>query len=57
MLALVAGHWEIVRLLAEAVADLSLRGCGPPGFAGKNASDLAAERGVGKLLASQAKKR
>jgi ankyrin repeat protein len=43
MLAIVAGHTEIAILLARAGADLSLRGSGAPGFAGKTAYDLAAE--------------
>jgi E3 ubiquitin-protein ligase XBAT32/33 len=46
MLALVAGHEEVARLLARAGADLSLRGSGAPGFAGKTAYDLAVERGM-----------
>jgi ankyrin repeat protein len=51
MLAIVAGHYEIARILAKAGADLSLRGTGAPGFAGKTASDLAAERGLPELSA------
>lgn len=51
MLAVVAGHYEIARLLAKAGADLSLRGSGAPGFAGKTACDLAAERGLPELSA------
>jgi ankyrin repeat protein len=51
MLAIVAGHYEIARLLAKAGADLSLRGTGAPGFAGKTASDLASERGMPELSA------
>jgi ankyrin repeat protein len=46
MLALVAGHEEVARLLVKAGADLSLRGSGAPGFAGKTAYDLAVERGM-----------
>ena len=49
MLALVAGHAEIARVLAKAGADLSLRGTGAPGFAGKTAYDLAVERGMSEL--------
>jgi ankyrin repeat protein len=49
MLAIVAGHTEIAILLARAGADLSLRGGGAPGFAGKTAYDLAAERGKQEL--------
>ena len=51
MLALVAGHEEIARLLANAGSDLSLRGTGAPGFAGKTAHDLAVERGMLELAA------
>jgi uncharacterized protein len=51
MLALVAGHAEVARLLAKAGADLSLRGSGAPGFAGKTACDLAVERGMLELSA------
>ena len=49
MLSVVAGHAEIARLLARAGADLSLRGVGAPGFAGKSARDLAADRGMLEL--------
>ena len=49
MLAIVAGHTEIAILLARAGTDLSLRGSGAPGFAGKTAYDLAAERGMQDL--------
>jgi uncharacterized protein len=51
MLAVVAGHPEVARLLARAGADLSLKGSGAPGFAGKTAHDLAAERGLSNLFA------
>jgi uncharacterized protein len=51
MLALVAGHAEVARLLANAGADLSLRGTGAPGFAGKTAYNLAVERGMLELSA------
>jgi ankyrin repeat protein len=51
MLALVAGHGEIAQLLAKAGADLSVRGAGAPGFAGKTAYDLAVERGMLELSA------
>ena len=51
MLALVAGHGEIAHLLARAGADLSVRGTGAPGFAGKSAYDLAVERGMLELSA------
>jgi uncharacterized protein len=45
MLAVIAGHKEIAQALARAGADLTLRGTGAPGFAGKTAADLAAEQG------------
>lgn len=51
MLAVVAGHYEVACLLAKAGADLSLRGTGAPGFTGKTACDLAAERGMAELSA------
>ena len=51
MLAVVAGHAEIARLLANAGADLSLRGTGAAGFADKTAYDLAMERGMRDLSA------
>lgn len=49
MLALVAGHAEIAHLLAKAGADLSVRGTGAPGFAGKTAYDLALDCGMLEL--------
>jgi ankyrin repeat protein len=49
MLAIVAGHEEVALLLAQAGADLSLRGSGAPGFAYKTAYDLAMERDMQKL--------
>jgi uncharacterized protein len=51
MLAVVADHVEIARLLAKAGADVSLRGTGAAGFAGKTAYDLAIERGMTQLCA------
>ena len=45
MLAVIAGHSAIARVLVEAGADTTVRGTGAPGFAGKTARDLAAERG------------
>lgn len=51
MLALIAGHEEVARFLARAGADLSLRGTGAPGFAGKTAYDLAVEHGMLELSA------
>ena len=52
MLALVAGHAEIARLLTDAGTDLSLRGTGAPGFAGKTAYDLAVDRDMRELSAA-----
>ncbi len=49
MLALVAGHEEVARILVDAGTNLSLRGTGAPGFAGKTAYDLAVERGMREL--------
>lgn len=51
MLAVIAGHAKIAHLLAKAGADLTLRGTGAPGFAGKTAHDLAVERGMLELSA------
>jgi uncharacterized protein len=51
MLAVVAGHEEIARRIARAGADLSLRGSGAPGFAGKTARDLALARDMRDLVA------
>ena len=49
MLAVVAGHEEVARILAAAGTDLSLRGTGAPGFAGKTAHDLAVARDMREL--------
>lgn len=49
MLAVIAGHTEIAQALARAGVDLTLRGTGAPGFAGKTAADLAAARGWNDL--------
>ena len=46
MLAVVAGHADVARVLARAGSDLSMRGSGAPGFSGKTACDLAADRGM-----------
>ena len=54
MLAVVAGHEEIALALARAGADLTLRGTGAPGFAGKTAADLARERGLSQLATALA---
>ena len=51
MLAIVADHAGIAGLLAHAGADLSLRGSGAPGFAGKTAHDLAVARNMTELSA------
>jgi ankyrin repeat protein len=51
MLAVIAGHAGIVRTLVEAGADLSLRGSGAPGFAGKTALELATARGQADMVA------
>lgn len=45
MLAVIADHKEIAQALARAGADLTLRGTGAPGFAGKTVAELAAARG------------
>ena len=50
MLAVVNGHREIVLMLIAAGADLTLRGSGAPGFAGKTAYDLALQRGDEDLV-------
>jgi uncharacterized protein len=52
MLAIVAGHAEVAQLLADAGSDLSLRGTGAPGFAGKTAYDLAVARDMRDLSAA-----
>ena len=49
MLAVIAGHSEIAKRLARAGADLSIKGSGAPGFAGKNAYDLAVAQGMTEL--------
>jgi ankyrin repeat protein len=51
MLAVVNGHLDVARILADAGADLTLRGSGAPGFAGKRALDLAVDRGDDLLVA------
>jgi hypothetical protein len=45
MLAVVNHRQAVAEVLAEAGADLTRRGTGAPGFAGRTASDLARERG------------
>ena len=49
MLAVVNRHQSVARALAAAGADLSLRGSGAPGFAGKTAADLARDHGLADL--------
>ena len=49
MLAVIADHKEIAQALARAGADLTLRGTGAPGFAGRTVADLAAARGWSDL--------
>ena len=51
MFAVVRGHNDVVRNLAAAGADRSLRGTGAPAFSGKNALDLAVERGDAEQVA------
>ncbi len=51
MLSVIAGHPQVARMLAKAGADKSLTGTGAPGFAGKTAADLAAEKGDKRLAA------
>jgi uncharacterized protein len=51
MLAVVNGHLAIVETLASAGADVTIRGIGAPGFAGKAALDLALEMGRGDIAA------
>jgi ankyrin repeat protein len=49
MLAVVNHHVEVAHALAAAGADLRLVGSGAPGFAGKTAAQLAADRNLGAL--------
>src|SRR5512138_2094421 len=51
MLAVVRDEPAIVRILATAGADLSIRGSGAPGFHGKTALDLAEAAGRGEIAA------
>jgi hypothetical protein len=50
MLAPVAGHEEVARILADAGTNLSRRGTGASGFAGKRACDLAVEGDLRELF-------
>lgn len=45
MLTVINGHREVVGVLVAAGTDQTLRGSGAPGYAGKNAEDLATDRG------------
>ena len=49
MLAVLGEHEGVARALASAGADFRPVGSGAPGFAGKNASQLARERGLADL--------
>jgi ankyrin repeat protein len=50
MLAVVNGHVDVARDLVAAGVDVTLRGTGAPGLAGRTAADLARDRGLGELL-------
>ena len=43
------GHVDVARVLARSGADLSIRGTGAPGFAGKTAHDLAVAHKLSEL--------
>ena len=45
MLAVIGGHLGVVKALANVGADVTIRGSGAPGFAGKTAFDLAVAQG------------
>lgn len=49
MLAVIAGHHAVAHTLVRAGADTTITGTGAPGFHGKTASDLAADRGDQRL--------
>jgi uncharacterized protein len=49
MLAVIAGHRRVARKLVAAGANTTITGTGAPGFNGKTAADLAAERGDKRL--------
>jgi ankyrin repeat protein len=49
MLAVVGSHEAAARALVAAGANVHLTGSGAPGFAGKKAAELAAERGLAEL--------
>lgn len=50
MLAVLNGHEEVAKLLAQAGTQLGQQGSGAPGFSGKTAYDLAADRNMQTLL-------
>ena len=52
MLAVIAGHPRVARALVAAGADTTITGTGAPGFHGKTAADLAADRGDKRLVAA-----
>ena len=52
MLAVIAEHPRVARALVAAGADTAITGTGAPGFHGKTAADLAAERGDKRLAAA-----
>lgn len=54
MLAVVNGHIDIALALIDAKANISLKGTGAPGFAGKTAKDLAGARGFNDLVDAMA---
>lgn len=51
MLAVIATHDKVARLLVRSGADASLQGSGAPGFADKTAADLAEDAGNKRLAA------
>lgn len=53
MLSVINGHAEVARMLVRAGADTNVRGTGAPGFAGRTAYDLAADRGMTDLFSDQ----
>ena len=50
MLAVLGGHADVARVLLTAGAGRTLRGAGPPGFAGKTVLDLARVNGDRRLV-------
>lgn len=49
LLAILAGHEAVACTLVRAGADLTIRGTGTPGFAGKDAHNLAEQQGMKEL--------